>query len=120
MTLGARHLPLSQAVVDELRAAIIGGAYAQGERLVEEEVAARFDVSRNPIREALHTLSTEGFVVVEPRRGARVASVTAQQARELFELRTPLEGVVARERPDHSDLVGGDALLDTVFAELLG
>ena len=74
---GSRHLPLSHAVVDELRAAIIGGDYAQGERLVEEEIAARFDVSRNPIREALRTLSTEGFVVIEPRRGARVASIDA-------------------------------------------
>jgi DNA-binding GntR family transcriptional regulator len=94
-TIGARHLPLSHAVVDELRAAIIGGAYAQGERLVEEEVAARFEVSRNPIREALRTLSTEGFVVIEPRRGARVASIDATRARELFELRAPLEGLVA-------------------------
>jgi DNA-binding GntR family transcriptional regulator len=95
LTVGARHLPLSQAVVDELRAAIIGGAYAQGERLVEEEVAARFDVSRNPIREALRALSTEGFVVIEPRRGARVATMDGDRARELFELRGPLEGLVA-------------------------
>jgi DNA-binding GntR family transcriptional regulator len=95
LTLGARHLPLGLAVVDELRAAIIGGAYAQGERLVEEEVAARFDVSRNPIREALRTLSTEGFVVIEPRRGARVATMDRARAGELFELRAPLEGLVA-------------------------
>jgi DNA-binding GntR family transcriptional regulator len=95
LTIGARHLPLSQAVVDELRAAIIGGDYAQGERLIEEEVAARFEVSRNPIREALRTLSTEGFVVIEPRRGARVASIDGDRARELFELRAPLEGLVA-------------------------
>jgi DNA-binding GntR family transcriptional regulator len=94
-TVGARHVPLSHAVVDELRSAIIGGDYAQGERLVEEEVAARFDVSRNPIREALRTLSTEGFVVIEPRRGARVASIDAARAGELFELRAPLEGLVA-------------------------
>jgi DNA-binding GntR family transcriptional regulator len=87
---------LRLAVLEELRNDIISGVYQPGDRLVEEEIAGRFDVSRNPIREALHTLSTEGFVVVEPRRGARVASVTAKQARELFELRTPLEGVVAR------------------------
>ncbi len=94
-TVGARHVPLSHAVIDELRSAIIGGEYAQGERLVEEEVAARFEVSRNPIREALRTLSTEGFVVIEPRRGARVASIDAVRAGELFELRAPLEGLVA-------------------------
>lgn len=94
-TVGERHLPLSRAVLDELRAAIIGGEYAQGDRLVEEEIAAQFDVSRNPIREALHTLSTEGFVVLEPRKGARVASIDAASASELFELRGPLEGLVA-------------------------
>lgn len=95
MTVGAQHQPLSRAVGDELRAAIIAGVYEQGERLVEEEIAARFDVSRNPIRHALHALSVEGFVVIEPRRGARVASMDARRARELFELRTPLEGLVA-------------------------
>jgi DNA-binding GntR family transcriptional regulator len=105
-TVGSRHLPLSRAVVDALRAGIIGGDYAQGERLVEEEIAARFDVSRNPIREALRTLSIEGFVVIEPRRGARVASIDGARARELFELREPLEGLVAglaaaRRRPEH-------------------
>lgn len=94
-TVGARHQPLSRAVLDELRAAIIGGEYAQGDRLVEEEIAARFDVSRNPIREALHTLSTEGFVELEPRKGARVASIGAAYAADLFELRGPLEGLVA-------------------------
>jgi DNA-binding GntR family transcriptional regulator len=94
-TVGERHQPLSRAVLAELRAAIIIGEYAQGERLVEEEIATRFDVSRNPIREALHTLSSEGFVVLEPRKGARVASIDATSAAELFELRGPLEGLVA-------------------------
>lgn len=95
MSVGARHQPLGRAVLGELRAAIIGGAYVQGERLVEEEIASRFGVSRNPIREALHALSLEGFVVIEPRRGARVASMDARRARELFELRAPLERLVA-------------------------
>lgn len=94
-TVGSRHRLLALAVLDELRAAIIAGEYAQGQRLVEEEIAARFDVSRNPIREALHTLSSEGFVELEPRRGARVAVIDQRRAGELFELRGPLEGLVA-------------------------
>ncbi len=95
-TVGALHLPLRQAVLDALRTAIIDGTYLPGERLVEEEIAARFDVSRNPTREALHALSVEGFVEIEPRRGARVATMSAQRAGELFEVRAPLEGLVAR------------------------
>jgi DNA-binding GntR family transcriptional regulator len=83
-------------VLEALRQAIITGEYAPNERLREEDIAARFDVSRNPIREALHILSLEGFVRVEPRRGARVATIDARRARELFELRAPLEGLVAR------------------------
>lgn len=107
-TIGSRHLGLGQAVLDELRTAIITGLYAQGNRLIEEEIAARLDVSRNPIREALRRLSAEGFVVIEPRRGARVATVDARNARDLFELRRPLEGLVAglaaqRATPDHVD-----------------
>jgi DNA-binding GntR family transcriptional regulator len=128
-TVGSRHLPLSRAVVDALRAGIIGGDYAQGERLVEEEIASRFDVSRNPIREALRTLSIEGFVVIEPRRGARVASIDGARARELFELRAPLEGLVAglaaaRRTPEHvARLVeivaaGRSAAADQRLAEL--
>jgi DNA-binding GntR family transcriptional regulator len=115
-TVGARHVPLSHAVVDELRTAIIGGDYAQGERLVEEEVAARFDVSRNPIREALRTLSTEGFVVIEPRRGARVASIDAVRAAELFELRAPLEGLVAGLAAERRTAAQLDRLDDLVAA----
>jgi DNA-binding GntR family transcriptional regulator len=95
-TVGAQHLPLRQAVLVALRDAIIAGDYRPGDRLLEEEIAARFDVSRNPIRDALHVLAVEGFVVVEPRRGARVATIDARRTRELFELRGPLEGLVAR------------------------
>jgi DNA-binding GntR family transcriptional regulator len=93
---GATHRGLRETVQDALRTAIIEGTYAQGERLIEEEIAVRFDVSRNPIREALHALAVDGFVVVEPRRGARVATIDARRCQELFELRAPLEGLVAR------------------------
>lgn len=95
-SVGTAHLPLRQAVLEALRSAIISGEYQPGDRLFEEEIAARFDVSRNPIREALQALSTDGFVVIEPRRGARVATIDERRARELFELRQPLEGLVAQ------------------------
>ena len=115
-TVGAAHLPLRQAVLDGLRAAIISGQFQPGERLLEEEIAATFDVSRNPIREALHALSLEGFVTIEPRRGARVALVDARRARELFELRLPLEGLVAQlaaERRDADELAALEDLVAT-------
>jgi DNA-binding GntR family transcriptional regulator len=94
-SVGASHLPLRHAVLEAVRARIVAGVWAQGERLFEDQIAAELGVSRNPVREALQALQGEGFVELEPRRGARVAVVSADQARELFEVREVLEGLVA-------------------------
>jgi DNA-binding GntR family transcriptional regulator len=96
VAVGATHQPLRQAVLDELRRSIIGGIYRPGDRLLEEDLASALEVSRNPVREALQALAVEGFVELEPRRGARVATVTGKRAEELFEIREPLEGLVAQ------------------------
>jgi DNA-binding GntR family transcriptional regulator len=93
--LGQAHRPLRAEVLDELRARIIGGRYEQGARLLEEELAAELAVSRNPVREALQALAGEGFVEIEPRRGARVSVLTPQRTDDLFEVRQTLEGLVA-------------------------
>ena len=93
---GLRHQPLREAVLDEIRRRIINGTYPPGHRLLEEEVASDLDVSRNPVREALQVLGMEAFVEIEPRRGARVTIFTTERAERIFELRQPLEGLVAR------------------------
>lgn len=113
-TLGASHPPLRVVVLEEIRRRIIDHEYEPGERIFEDQIAAELDVSRNPVREALQALEGEGFVELEPRRGARVASLSASDARELFELREALEGLVARlaaSRRTESELA---ALRDTV------
>jgi DNA-binding GntR family transcriptional regulator len=113
---GRTHQPLREAVQDAIRAAIVDGRYPQGSRLLEDQLAQELDVSRNPVREALHGLATEGFVVVEPRRGARVASVSRERAVELFEVREVLEGLAARlaaRRRTAAQLAG----LQTLVAE---
>jgi DNA-binding GntR family transcriptional regulator len=94
--IGLTHSSLRSAVLDAIRRDILSGRFAQGERLPEEELASELEVSRHPVREALHTLAAEGFVELEPRRGARVAVITAKKAEELFEVRQPLEATVAR------------------------
>jgi DNA-binding GntR family transcriptional regulator len=94
--LGARHSPLSALVVDELRNAILVGRYHPGERLVEDRLAQDFGVSRIPVREALRTLAAEGLVEVQPRRGAIVAILPTEVAREMIEVRAALEGLNAR------------------------
>lgn len=93
---GRAHQPLRRAVFDEVQRRIVDGRFQQGERIFEDQLAHELDVSRNPVREALQALEAEGFVELEPRRGARVAVITRERANELFELREALEGTVAR------------------------
>ena len=83
-------------VVDELRRLIVQRRFRPGERLVEERLAEELGVSRNPVREAIRMLAAEGLVEVNANRGASVASMTAQEARETIELRALLEGHNAR------------------------
>lgn len=93
--LGETHLPLRQAVTDAIRDGIVAGTYPPGVRLFEESVAGDLGVSRNPVREAFQVLAAEGFVVLEPRRGASVATIDTRRAAEIFEVRGALEGLVA-------------------------
>jgi DNA-binding GntR family transcriptional regulator len=112
--LGDDHTPLREAVVTAIRDRIVGGQFAPGSRLTEETVAAELGVSRNPIREAFQILAGEGFVVIEPRRGARVASIDARQANEIFEVRGALEGLVAAlaaERATATQIADLDAVV---------
>ncbi|MEP7202799.1 MAG: GntR family transcriptional regulator [Ilumatobacteraceae bacterium] len=94
--IGRAHRPLRRAVYEEIQRRIVDGRFQQGERIFEDQVAQELDVSRNPVREALQALESEGFVELEPRRGARVAMISTERANELFELREALEGMVAR------------------------
>ncbi|MFE6767221.1 GntR family transcriptional regulator [Streptomyces sp. NPDC057689] len=79
-----------------IRAGIHSGAYLPGTRLRERELAEALGVSRVPVREALVRLATEGLVVLEPRRGARVRRLTLRDVDELFDLRLSLEVFAAR------------------------
>jgi len=94
--LGALHSPLAQVVAGEIRERILAGRFTPGERLAEVPLSEELGVSRMPVREALRLLSAEGIVILEPRRGASVASYTAEQVQELVEVRATLEGLNAR------------------------
>jgi DNA-binding GntR family transcriptional regulator len=118
MSVGSSHLPLRHAVLEEVRRRIIVGDYSPGERVFEDQIAADLDVSRNPVREALQALAVEGFIELEPRRGARIAVVSQARAGELFEVREVLEGLVAslaaRRRTD-VELAAMRAVVDEGF-----
>lgn len=86
---------IAEQVTDELRAAIHSGELAPGDRLVERKLAERLGVSHIPVREALTRLAEERLVTREPRRGARVAALTAQDLEEIASLRIVLEQFMA-------------------------
>ncbi len=96
MTVGRVHQPLRSLVSDELRRLVVTGELPPGSRIVEDRLAERLGVSRNPVREALQALAAEGFVEILPRRGAVVAQITPEQAEDLFDVRTALEPLAAR------------------------
>ena len=85
----------ADALRDRLEQDIVTGALRPGERLDEQSLAARFGVSRTPIREALMQLATAGLIELQPRRGAFVASLSLRDVIERFEVMGALEGACA-------------------------
>ncbi len=88
--------PRSEALVDALREAILTGRYAPGTRLVEENLAAAFGMSRIPLREALRRLEAEGLVVISPNRGAIVRPLSPKDVVDLYDVRLALESLALR------------------------
>jgi len=86
-----------EAVRDALRDLIISGGVNTDVPLRQDELAARLNVSRTPLREALHALASEGLVTVDPRRGAMVSKPTVQQLFDLYEVREQLEVLAGRK-----------------------
>jgi DNA-binding GntR family transcriptional regulator len=85
------HRTLSAAIVEQLRRDILDGTYAAGEQLRQDALAATFQVSRIPVREALFQLEAEGLVLIEPHKGAVVSSFSPQEIDDVFDLRAMLE-----------------------------
>lgn len=85
----------AQSVCTAIRDDIVSGLFARGSRLTEEVLARRYGVSRVPVREALRTLESEGFVTTRRHAGACVAEPTEQEAADLLELRALLEPLAA-------------------------
>jgi DNA-binding GntR family transcriptional regulator len=83
-------------VLRALRQDILSGALPQATRLTETSLCGRYDVSRVPVREALRTLAAEGFVDVRPNSGATVATISTDDADDLYAVRCTIEEITAR------------------------
>ncbi|OZG26145.1 GntR family transcriptional regulator [Williamsia sp. 1138] len=100
---------------DVIRLQILNGTLQAGARIVEAELARDLNSSRTPVREALRRLEAEGLVEVLPHRGARVTGWTADDLREIYDLRSALEALAgdrAASLITPSDLVALDGLCD--------
>jgi len=87
---------VGEQVVDGLRQLILEGDFLPGDKLQQDELAARLGVSAMPVREGLRQLQAEGLVDFVPRRGAFVASLTADEFDELYHMREGLESLALR------------------------
>jgi DNA-binding GntR family transcriptional regulator len=98
----ARPAPLRQAVYDALIELIINGSLEPGRHLAEAELAEHLGVSRQPVREALQRLQTDGWVDLRPAQGAFVHSPTEEEAAQLLSVRAVLETHSARGAALHA------------------
>jgi DNA-binding GntR family transcriptional regulator len=80
-----------ETATSTLRAAILQGILAPGQRLRQVDLAAQLGISRIPLRDAFRRLEAEGLVYIDGRRGARVATLTADEVAEIYETRILLE-----------------------------
>lgn len=88
---------LRAQVENHLRQAIVSGQLKAGEKLVERELCEMMGVSRPSLREALRKLEAEKLIVTVPHRGPEVASISLDEARDLYALRRLLESYAAHE-----------------------
>ena len=136
--------PSLRALVEQqIRDAIMRGAYLPGERLVEGTIADQLGVSRAPVREVLSALEKEGLVVSVQRRGSSVVKFSPRDIDEIYSLRLLLEvgavhrainritdvqiesmqtmvnvlGTLAKEKPDSPQIVAQDLLFHAAICQ---
>jgi len=110
---------ITEQAYRRVRGVLLEGAYLPGARLSEVALAARLEVSRGPVREALERLAQEGLVVRVPRRGTYVRRYDRAEVRELMELRRVLDTAAVRlaiVRADDDALSRVHALQDAAEA----
>lgn len=92
----AQPSTLSQSISKTLSEDIVGGVLPPGFKLDEQMLAERFNVSRTPVRDALHELATTRLVQYQPRKGFSVAQIDTTSLDDMFEAATEIESMCAR------------------------
>jgi DNA-binding GntR family transcriptional regulator len=93
----------AERVYAELRERLLRGDLPVGRRLVEQQLAAEFQTSRTPVREALRRLEGDGHIVRDPGGGVCPSPPSVKSMRELYEVRVAIEELVARRAATAGD-----------------
>ena len=95
--------PIVEKIAEKLRDAINQGDLNPGQKIVEQDICNRFQVSRTPVREAFRILQAEGYLIYKPRSGMYVNEVSIQTISEIWEIRIAIEELVARKTAANAD-----------------
>lgn len=110
---------LREQVVEVLLNELRSGTFVPGERLTEQGLAARLDVSRTPIREALNQLMEQGLLQARPRGGYVVPSPTVGEIRQIIAVRMLLEPAAVRMAASEYDEAAVDRISEAIESEAL-
>ncbi|MTW22293.1 FCD domain-containing protein [Allochromatium palmeri] len=92
---------IADRLFDQLRKAIVEGEIPPGSKISEPVLAARYGISRGPLREAMRRLESSSLVERKPNVGARVIRLSSEQLLEIYVIREALEGLAARLAAEH-------------------
>lgn len=115
MMMSEDHYSLSAKVFHKIREDILDGKYHADEELKEKNIGEEMGVSRTPVREALRQLELEGLVYMIPNKGAFVEGVTLKDIKDIYEIRTLLEGLCAKWAAKNISREQLEELEETVF-----
>lgn len=104
----AEHRTLREHATLQLRQALIAGRFEPGERMTIRGLAAAFGMSMTPVREAVARLAAERAIEAEPNRWMRIPLLSADELRELRDIRVALEGLATERAAQRStpELIG--------------
>lgn len=105
-----RPATLRQSVADYLRQMMQHGSLKPGERLREQALCQKLQISRSTLREALRTLEAQRLIEIQPHRGPVVATMSPDETKDLYDMRELLEGYVAQAFALHANAAQRQAL----------
>lgn len=102
-------------VFKKLREDILNGKYEENEELKEVAIGEEMGVSRTPVREAFRQLELEGLIQIVPNKGAYVTGITEKDVKDIYMIRSLLEGLCARWATEHITREQMDEMEENVY-----